>query len=113
VALIIETMLRYYGYDILRATSAAEGLQLAAQRRPLAVVTELELQDANVPDLCDALHQHAHGQPLIIIGFTSDPDEFGPADRAGLSDVVRKPNFEQLVNAVGLACQDPGPTLSR
>ncbi len=100
MALIIETMLRYYGYDVERAETAPDGIRMANLHRPDIVVTELELHEVMVKDLCAAIHQGSTDRAPVIIGFTSDPDDFAAIDRAAFHQVVRKPNFQLLVTTI-------------
>jgi CheY-like chemotaxis protein len=100
VGFIIETMLRFNGFEVARATSASEAILLAAKRCPDIVVTELELQDTVPAELCKTIRQYAAAGSIPFIGFTSDPEDLDRDGCRGIDQIIRKPNFHHLVGTV-------------
>lgn len=67
---VFEAAIKQQGFNVLSARSAAEGLALVLQRRPVAVICEAELPDADGRELlagvrCDF---RVRETPFIIVG---------------------------------------------
>ena len=110
VGCIIETMLRYHGFTVARATSASEAILLTANHCPDLVVTELELQDAVPEQLCATIRQCTANRSIPFIGFTSDPEDVDQEGCSAVDLIIRKPNFQELVKTVLMLAPSPSPT---
>ena len=107
------------GYEVQRAASAAEAIELAAAWRPRVVVTDLEMPGMSGIDLCEYfLHEYAPPAPGVVVvsgivaagpealrsgarAFLSKPygpDELLVVVRAALEGPPRKAETEQFTN---------------
>jgi two-component system KDP operon response regulator KdpE len=78
------------GYDVERATTAAEGLRLTASRPPAAILLDLGLPDQDGQDTLLALRVITHAPILVISARDKDAEKVQALD-AGADDYVEKP----------------------
>src|SRR4051812_40489646 len=75
---------------ILEASSAAEGLDVAAAERPALVVLDLSLPDADGLDVCRDLRAFSAAPILVLSARHADDDKVRLLD-AGADDYLTKP----------------------
>ncbi|MEZ4330574.1 MAG: response regulator [Myxococcota bacterium] len=75
------------------ASSAAEALAIARERRPTVVIADMHLPDMDGPTLCRLLKDDpAYGQPRVVLLARRDaPPDHAAAVRAGADEVLFKP----------------------
>ena len=78
------------GYEVERATSAAEGLRLAGLRPPAAILLDLGLPDENGQETLVKLRALTHAPILVISARDEDAEKVQALD-AGADDYVEKP----------------------
>jgi two-component system NtrC family sensor kinase len=70
---LLESILPYSGYETIGATTGQEGLKLALELRPDAILVDLELPDTSGLQVLEALHQHKVIIPTIMMtGYGSE-----------------------------------------
>jgi len=113
---LLSTGLGGYGYEVIAAANAAEALALAAQRRPDAVVLDVNLgQGADGLEVCRRLREWS-AVPIIMLSVRGDEGVKVKALDAGADDYLTKPfGMEELRARIGAvvrrAVVDPGAML--
>ena len=67
----------YEGYEVVLATTGAEGLRLARQSRPELVILDVMLPGVSGFDVCKSLRAEGNNVPIIMLTAR------GPGDRQG------------------------------
>ena len=89
--LLREQLEQQSAFATLGAATAAEGLRLAAERRPDLVLLDLDLPDRNGREVCRLLREAGTTAPVIMLtGADGDADTVLGLE-AGASDYVTKP----------------------
>ena len=89
--LLLRTTLAAESYAVEEASSAAEAAHVARFWRPLLVVLDVDLPDANGVEFCAELkRKSAFGTPDVLI-LTGGETSLEEARRAGADGLVRKP----------------------
>ena len=113
---LLITGLGGYGYEVLAASNATEALALAAQRRPDAVVLDVNLgQGPDGLEVCRRLREWS-AVPIIMLSVRGDEAIKVQALDAGADDYLSKPfGMEELRARIGAvvrrAVVEPGSTL--
>lgn len=89
VALGLEHGLRKEGYEILRAATAAEGLNLATHSD--LIVLDIRLPDGNGFDVCRQLRSAGQRQPVIMLTAQDEMIDKVLGLEAGADDYMTKP----------------------
>ena len=79
------------GYEVLAASTGAEGFRLAAQGDPAAIVLDMRLPDASGLDLIPELRKRAAEAPVLMITAHHDMATTILAMKAGAFDYLHKP----------------------
>jgi DNA-binding response OmpR family regulator len=105
---VLRTVLELRGVQILEATGAHQGLQMARQFHPSLIVLDLESESAEQESVQDqyAVQSQASNAPLVILGNLDRWRQQMPEDRMvakpyHYGPLVRK--IEQLLSHVGPA----------
>jgi two-component system KDP operon response regulator KdpE len=113
---LLITGLGGYGHEVIAAANAAEALTLAAQRRPDAVVLDVNLgQGPDGLEVCRRLREWS-AVPIIMLSVRGDEAIKVKALDAGADDYLSKPfGMEELRARIGAvvrrALVEPGATL--
>ena len=86
----LATALDANGYELLAASTGAEGLRLAAVRQPEIVLVDLGLPDRSGQDVIRELRGWYRG-PIIVLSARSQESEKVAALDNGADDYVTKP----------------------
>ena len=84
-----ERLLRRHGYQVVTATSRAEGLAAVARERPDLVISDLRLPDGDGLDVVRAARA-AHEPVIVVTGYPSDATRRA-ALAAGAATFLAKP----------------------
>jgi DNA-binding NtrC family response regulator len=105
----IARYLDRYGFDVVEATSAREASDLITARRPTAVLSGLQGDEAR--ELYDCLSATAPGVPPVVIVMVSGGDETIPSQATGILakpfslrpmlDELRRELHQQFAGAFG------------
>ncbi len=68
---IAAALLRYYGYEVLEAMNAIEGIQLAIERQPHLILMDLQLPEMNGIEALKVLRSDARTQNIPAMPYTS------------------------------------------
>lgn len=68
---IAAALLRYYGYAVLEAMNANEGIALAAQRRPDLILMDLQLPEMNGIEALKVLRSDPRTKDIPAVPYTS------------------------------------------
>ena len=98
---MLKTMLKMRGYEAVVASSAAEGLKLAAELPVDAVLVDYDMPVTNGLEFCLALRAQnestGHSIPMWIITGSLHPEVGKRAAEVGALLVLRKPlNMEEM-----------------
>ena len=87
---ILEITLQSYGYSILQAATAREGLQLTATQSPDLILLDLGLPDESGHATLKKIREW-FGKPVIILSVLSGEDDIIAALDNGANDYLIKP----------------------
>lgn len=81
------------GFEVLAASNGAQGLELARQRKPAAMVLDLRMPGLSGFEVCQALGQddELRRMPVIVLSANGDETTRRRAFDAGASDFLPKP----------------------
>ncbi len=86
----VRPTLEAHDYTLLEAETAAQGLQLASQHRPDAILLDLGLPDGDGLDVLTKLRQWSRAPVVIISARDREADKIAALD-AGADDYLTKP----------------------
>ena len=86
----LATALEAHGYELLAASTGAEGLRLAALRQPEIVLVDLGLPDRSGLEVIRSLREWYRG-PIIVLSARSQESDKVAALDMGADDYVTKP----------------------
>ncbi len=91
IVLGLKDALEFEGFRVLSAGTGKEGVLLARQERPHAVLLDLMLPDVNGYHVCEDLRRHDAFMPIIMLTARSqEADKIRGLD-SGADDYVTKP----------------------
>ena len=91
IVLGLKDALEFEGFRVLTATSGKEGVQLARQERPNAILLDLMLPDKNGYQVCEEVRHFDLSVPILMLTARSqEADKIRGLD-AGADDYVTKP----------------------
>jgi len=97
------------GYRYLEAGTGQEGLAMAVQHRPEAILLDLGLPDMDGLDLVTRLREWSHTPVIVISARGQETDKVGALD-AGADDYLTKPfGTRELLARVRVALRHAGP----
>ncbi|HEU5072993.1 MAG TPA: response regulator, partial [Polyangiaceae bacterium] len=103
---LIEAGLAPHGFDVEWCTSAANGLELLAERDFELVLTDLQLVGASGLDVCKRVHEICPDVPTIVMTAFGNMEAAISALRAGAHDFINKPfDFDTLSHTMRRAVQ--------
>jgi two-component system, OmpR family, KDP operon response regulator KdpE len=86
----LRVMLHRAGFDVDTTRTAAEALDRAALRLPMAAIVELLLPDGDGVEVCRRLREWS-AMPVLVVSAACDEDVQVRAFEAGADDYVAKP----------------------
>lgn len=97
------------GYRYLEAATGQEGLALAVQHRPEAILLDLGLPDMDGLDLMARLREWSHTPVIVISARGQEADKVGALD-AGADDYLTKPfGTRELLARIRVALRHADP----
>lgn len=87
---LLEITLRNNGYKVIQATTAGEGLSLAASHLPDLILLDLGLPDENGQAVLKKLREWYH-KPVVILSVQNDEDNIITALDNSANDYLTKP----------------------
>src|ERR1700746_360640 len=87
---LLEITLRNNGYKVVEASTASEGLVLAASHPPDLILLDIGLPDENGQTVLKKLREWYH-KPIIILSVQSDEENIIKALDNDASDYLTKP----------------------
>ena len=91
IALGLKDALEFEGFRVVTAGTGKEGVQVARQERPHAVLLDLMLPDVNGYQVCEDLRRYDAFMPIIMLTARSqEADKIRGLD-VGADDYVTKP----------------------
>jgi len=101
IALGLEKNLRFEGYRVLTAHDGAEGLEMAINKTPDAILLDVMLPGMNGFEVCKTLRKHEISIPIIMLtARDQDIDKIMGLD-LGADDYITKPfNVGELLARV-------------
>ena len=91
IALGLKDALEFEGYGVFTAGTGREGVSLARQERPNAVLLDLMLPDVNGYQVCEDLRRIDAFLPIIMLTARSQEADKIRGLEAGADDYVTKP----------------------
>ncbi|WP_437731212.1 sigma-54-dependent transcriptional regulator [Sorangium sp. So ce1335] len=102
----LEKLLRQEGYAVDAAGDGAEALELAAERPPDVVVTDLKMPKMDGMALLGKLREQDPALPVIVVTAFGDVASAVQAMRAGAEDYLTKPvDFDALLLSIERALE--------
>jgi len=91
IALGLKDALEFEGFRVVEAANGRDGVQLARQERPNAILLDLMLPDVNGYQVCEDIRRFDPFAPIIMLTAKSqEADKIRGLD-AGADDYVTKP----------------------
>jgi two-component system cell cycle response regulator DivK len=89
----LEAVLRLQGYELFKADSGQEGIDLAIRERPDLILIELRLPDIDGYMVAKVLKSRTETRaiPLIALAADAAPEDIQRATEAGCADCISKP----------------------
>lgn len=90
---LVRDLLQYHGYETVEARNVAEGLALAAERRPELILMDIGLPDADGVSALERLRADVRTASIVVVAVTA----FAMADDrqrllgAGFDGYLEKP----------------------
>ncbi|WP_445634789.1 Two-component system response regulator [Nostoc sp. DSM 114161] len=100
---LISYYLRDKGYNVIKATSAKEALEIVLEEKPDAIVTDVEMPGMSGFELCRVLKANPTNQkiPIVICSSKNQAIHHLWAKKQGADAYITKPYTpEQLVSAI-------------
>lgn len=72
---VVQMKLQNGGYDVIRASSGAEGLEKFIECRPDVLITDVKMPGMSGIELCARCEEYRGAWPFLIIVLTSQLDE--------------------------------------
>jgi DNA-binding response OmpR family regulator len=91
IVLGLKDALEFEGYEVVAASAGREGVALARQRKPDAVLLDLMLPDVNGYQVCEELRRFDPFLPIIMLTARSQEADKVRGLDAGADDYVTKP----------------------
>jgi CheY-like chemotaxis protein len=96
------------GYYVLDASSGLEGLEIARQEHPDAIILDLAMPKMSGFEVIQHLQENPLTQSIPIVMLTANADRFNPRDTvapASIVETISKP-FDALTlpNQIAMAC---------
>jgi len=90
---LVRDLLQYHGYETVEARNAADGLALAAERRPELILMDIGLPDADGVSALDRLRADARTASIGVVAVTAFAmtDDRQRLLRAGFDAYLEKP----------------------
>lgn len=90
---ILDFRFRQQGFEVLRAASGAEAVQVAKDECPDAILLDINLPDASGIEICKDLtdDRQTADIPVVILSGSTDEDIVRQTRSAGSSFFLRKP----------------------
>ncbi|WP_153559347.1 sigma-54-dependent transcriptional regulator [Roseimaritima sediminicola] len=105
----LQKMLTRDGHDVLTASSAEEGLRLAAEHRPPLVILDVRLPGRDGIDALPDFLEATGNAPVILITAFGDLDTAVAAVKRGATDYLTKPfKLDDAARACRQALRDAG-----
>lgn len=109
--MVYESVLRGAGYDVVTASTAAQGAALFEKHRPDVVLLDLMLPDRSGQELMRDLLEFKPGTNVIVVTANGSINRAVEAMRAGAYEFLLKPfNEQRFLNAVENALTDISKT---
>lgn len=91
IARTLVMSLRYEGFDLTVAPSAADATRILAERTFDLVMFDVGLPDGNGIDLCRALRARDESLPVLMLSARTDEATVVAGIESGADDYIRKP----------------------
>jgi len=91
-------LLRTYGFDVIGANIALEGIQIVREKQPQAVILDLMMADMDGRQVCRAIREFSN-VPILVLSALNDPEMVAAALDSGADDYLVKPVPSQVLAA--------------
>ena len=93
VRTLLRTNLRAAGFDVLEATSGAEGLAIAKSELPTVIILDLMVPEMSGAEVCRALRKHPPTSriPILMLTAKAAEEDKVAGFEVGADDYVTKP----------------------
>ena len=71
---VVQLKLQNAGYDVVRASSGAEGLEKFVELRPDVLITDVKMPGMSGIELCARCEEYREAWPFLVIVLTSQLD---------------------------------------
>jgi two-component system cell cycle response regulator len=98
---IIQTLLRYEGYDVITASTGEEGVQKAEEEKPEVILMDINLPDIDGNEALRRIRQMNPHQCVVMLTAFATTENAIQALKEGASDFLKKPfENEHLIHMV-------------
>ncbi len=104
VQLMTESVLRPHGYSYMVVNNGEEGFQLALEKEPDLIITDLRTPRMSGLEMLEALQAEGRHIPVILMAFQGSEETAVQAFRLGAKDYIIKPfKVEEMLAAIDRA----------
>jgi two-component system, chemotaxis family, response regulator PixH len=100
---LMSLYLKDYGYEVISANNATDGMELAAKEKPNAIVTDITMDGINGFEFCRLLKVYPDTENIPVIACTArnrDLDRFW-GQKQGIDVYITKPySQDDIVKAI-------------
>lgn len=98
---LFTRILSYAQHDVISTMSGLEGLKLARQERPAAILLDFNLPDIDGSQICLSLRKHFKDTLMIAVTSQQDKATRTKAKHFGFDAFIPKPiNIEELLGTI-------------
>lgn len=105
---LIQSVLTRHGYQVLSATSGAEGLGIFRQQTPRVTILDLHMPEMDGLTVLKEIRAHDPHAPVVILGGGATEDQENQARGLRVTDFIRKGlSLDVLVECISRIVQLP------
>jgi two-component system KDP operon response regulator KdpE len=87
---LVRLMLQHHGFEVLEATTAADGIKAVVERVPDLILLDVRLPDSSGHDVLKHLREW-YSRPIIMMSVNSSSEDITKALDSGANDYIVKP----------------------
>jgi DNA-binding response OmpR family regulator len=95
---ILSPKLESFGFEVIKALSPKEGIEIAREHQPDAVILDFIMPILNGLNVCKAIRQFSQA-PILVLSVIDQPNIAAKVLDAGADDYLVKPIADSVLRA--------------
>lgn len=87
---LMSMLLKTHGFDVVTTNSGAEGVKLAEEKKPHAILLDLMMPDMDGWQVCKSIRAFSNA-PILVLSAVNDPRMVATVLDSGADDFLVKP----------------------